>query len=240
MTLSILLLITFLATTLAVVSQLLTGFGFALVLLPLLMLVISPAQAVGTTIVLGAILCIAMVWRDRHHVDRVKLMEMLVGSLVGLPLGIAIVALVPPPWLKWMVVGSVLAALLVVLVNLTIRNRRSTTAGVGLLSGVLLTSTGVNGPPLVALLRANNYPPSVYRATLAAIFTVQNGVGSLLLFGAGRVDATMMTMIGAGVLAMPAAYWLGERLFHRINAVQLRWGIIVMLVICLGTVLAFR
>ncbi len=240
MTLTTLLLVTFLATTLAVVSQLLTGFGFALVLIPLLMLVTTPAQAVGTGIVLGAIMCIAMVWRDRQHVDRVKLMEMLVGSLIGLPIGIAILAWLPPHWLKWAVVASVLGALLVVLANLTIRNRRSTTAGIGLLSGVLLTSTGVNGPPLVALLRANNYPPSTYRATLAAIFTVQNGVGSLLLFGTGKVNATMMAMVGAGVLAMPAAYWLGERLFHRIDARQLRWGIIAMLLICLGTVLAFR
>ncbi len=240
MTLSLLLTVAFFSATLAVVSQLLTGFGFALVLIPLLMLVTTPAQAVGTTIILGAVMCLAMVWRDHHHIDRVKLMELLVGSIVGLPLGIVVLSWLPPQWLKWLVVASVLCALLVVLVNLTIRNRRSTTTGIGLLSGILLTSTGINGPPLVALLRANNYAPSTYRATLAAIFTVQNGLGSVLLVGAGKVDTTMLAMIAAGLVAMPPAYWLGERLFHRINARQLRWGIIVMLLLCLGSVLVFR
>lgn len=235
-----LLLITGGATALAVLSQLLTGFGFALVIVPILLLIAGPAEAVGMAVVLGLVMCAIMTWRDRQHVDRGKIAELLLGSLIGLPIGAAALAWLPDAALKWVIVASVSGALLVVVANLALRNRRSTTTAVGLLSGALLTSTGINGPPLVALLRANQYPPSRYRATLSAIFTVQNSVGAALLAGTGKLSLLFLAMLGVGLLAMPPAFWLGERLFHRIDAARLRQGIIGMLLLCLVSVLWFR
>lgn len=225
------------ASLLGTLSQLLTGFGFAMVVVPMLLLVASPAQAVSVSIMLGCVTCLIMVWRDRQHVDRNKFKELLLGSVIGLPLGAAALRLLPDHVLKWIIVGSVLGALLVVAANLSLRNRRSTSTAIGLLSGSLLTISGVNGPPLVALLRANNYSPSVYRATIAAIFSIQNVIGVGLLIGTAQVTTTVLAMFATGLAVMPAGYWLGERLFQRINAQQLRKGIILMMLICLVTVL---
>lgn len=238
--LSVLLLVTAGATLLATLSQLLTGFGFALVLVPMLLLVAAPAQAVGVSILLGTVLTLVMAWRDRQHVDRPKLLELLAGSVIGLPLGAVALHTLSDTTLKWIIVASVTGALLVVLANLVLRNRRTTTTLVGIVSGGLLTASGVNGPPLVALLRANQYPPSVYRATIAAIFAVQNVLAAALLAGTGQITSTILAMVGAGLVVVPGAYWLGERLFRHIDAVRLRRGIIAMLALCLLSVLWFR
>lgn len=228
------------ASLLGTLSQLLTGFGFAMVVVPMLLLVASPTQAVSVSILLGTLICLTMAWRDRQHIDRAKLKELLLGSLIGLPLGAAALRLLPETVLKWVIVASVLGALMVVVANLSLRNRRSTSTAIGILSGSLLTISGVNGPPLVALLRANQYSPSVYRATIAAIFAVQNVIGVGLLMGTAQITPTVLAMFTAGLIMLPLGYWLGDRLFQRINAKQLRKGIIIMMLLCLATVLWLR
>lgn len=235
-----LLAVTAVATLVATLSQLLTGFGFALVLVPALLLVTAPSQAIATSVLLGTAMTLAMTWRDWRHIDRAKLLELLAGSVIGLPLGVLALQILPDAALKWVIVVSVLGALFVVLANLSLRNRRSTTTAIGMLSGGLLTASGVNGPPLVALLRANQYPPSVYRATLAGIFSVQNTIAAALLAGTGHVTGPVLAMTAAGLVVIPAGYWLGERMFRRVNAARLRQGIIVMLLICLVSVLWLR
>lgn len=214
---------------LAVVSQLLTGFGFAMVLIPLLMLVIGPAEAVVATNIMGSALSACLVFHDRKFIDKTKAFSLLGWSLIGLPLGVLAIAWLAPEALKWIILTVVLSALAVVALNLSLPNTRWITAFVGVLSGSLLTSTGVNGPPLVALVRANNYSVRQYRGTLTAIFFVQGWLGVVMLAMAGKVGTAALAPAAVGLLMMPLGFYTGHRLFRHIDARKLRIGISIML-----------
>lgn len=222
---------------LAVVSQLLTGFGFAMVLIPLLMLVIGPAEAVVATNIMGSALSTYLLFHDREFVDKRKALSLLGWAILGLPLGVLAIAWLAPVILKWVIVIVVLAALLIVALNLSLPNNRWTTALVGMLSGSLFTSTGVNGPPLVAYIRANNYSVREYRGTLTAVFFVQGWVGVTMLAMAGKVGVATLIPAVIGLAMMPAGFYIGHLLFKHVDAHKLRIGISLMLVLAVVSVI---
>lgn len=225
-----------LAVLLAVVSQLLTGFGFAMVLVPLLLLMVDPADAVVTTALLGTLLTTLQTFRDRSHVDRPMATSLMAWSLAGLPLGVLAMSVLSDENLKWTVVGVVLLALYVILRDVAFPRSRTSSALAGLSSGALLTSTGINGPPLVALVRSNQDSVLRYRATLAAVFCGQGWLGLGMFAMAGRVNAAALSLASAGLLALPVGILIGERLFKYVDARRLRRGIVAMLLLSLAFV----
>jgi len=226
-----------LAVLLAVVSQLLTGFGFAMVLVPLLLLMVAPADAVVTTALLGTLLTTLQTLRDRSHVDRPMAASLMVWSLVGLPLGVLAMGILSAEALKWTVVGVVLLALYIILRDVAFRKTRTNSALAGLSSGALLTSTGINGPPLVALVRSNQDSVLRYRATLAAVFCGQGWLGLGMFALAGRINATTLNLSATGLVALPLGILIGERLFRHVDAQRLRRGIVAMLLLSLAFVI---
>lgn len=222
------------AVFLAVVSQLLTGFGFAMVLIPLLMLRIPPAEAVMVSAMLGAVLTLIQAIRDREHIDRPMASSLLTWSLIGLPIGVLVLKWLPAAILKWVVILAVFAALYVVVRGLAIPRSRLSSALTGLISGTLLTSTGINGPPVVAFVRTLPGTVRQYRATIATIFCVQGWLGVFLFAVSGQLERHTLGLAGVGLLVMPVGIFVGEHLFQYVNPQRLRWGIIGMLVLCLG------
>ena len=101
---SITLLVALGASFLAVISQLLTGFGFAMVLVPLLMLRTAPAEAVVISAMIGALLTTVLVVRDRHHVHVPIARSLTMWSIAGLPVGVLILNVLPPAALKWTII----------------------------------------------------------------------------------------------------------------------------------------
>src|SRR5690625_550455 len=224
--------VVFAAAFVAIISQLLTGFGFALVLIPLLMLVIEPTQAVTVSIILGLVLNSTVAYRECEHIRRAQAGQLIASSVFGLPLGLGVLYLVSAPALR-IIIAVVALALIIVALKVAIRATRFTTLACGLLSGTLLPSTGVSGPPLVVLMRAQNYTVRQYRATLAAVFTVQCLTGLLLLLADGRLQQAVFIYAGMGALMLPLGYFVGERLFRYIDAARLTRGIILMLLLCM-------
>src|SRR5690606_34065565 len=167
-------------------------------------------------------------------IDRPMASSLLVWSLIGLPIGVLVLKLLPATILKWVVITAVFAALYVVVRGLAIKRSRVSSALTGLISGTLLTSTGINGPPVVAFVRSLPGTVRQYRATIAAIFCAQGLLGVSLFAVTGQLSRHTLGMAGVGLLVMPIGIFVGEHLFQYVNPQRLRWGIIGMLVLCLS------
>lgn len=221
------------AVTFAAASQVITGFGFAIVLVPLLLFWLEPAQAIALTTVLGAVLTTLFSIRERAFVQSSRVMLLLGSSLFGIPLGIVALNVLPLSLLKWLVAAVVVCAIVVVLGGLAFGKGRAATALAGTLSGVLLTSTGMNGPPLVAVMRAGGYSERQYRATLSAVFCGQGWIGFLVLAAATKVETATLGLAGVGVLALPLGLAVGSKALNRLNAKHVKLTIVLMLLGCL-------
>jgi uncharacterized membrane protein YfcA len=104
----------------------------------------------------------------------------------------------------------------------------------GFTSGVLSTSTGTNGPPLVLALQARRVPSREFRATLAAAFALQD-IAAILGFAITRqFTSDVWRVVAVGIPGLIAGRVVGDRLFGSLDQRRFR-GVALTLLLVTGT-----
>lgn len=214
----------------AAAAQATSGFGFSLVAVPLLAVLVGSKTGVVANNVIAAGLVLLMVVRNRRGVDRRTVVVASVGALAAMPLGLFVLTEVSERALAVVIGVTVLVLTAALTKGLRFPDRGINDVVAGLFSGALATSTGTNGPPLVIALHGKDLEPDAFRATLAAAFIVQD-VASLGAFWiAGRLTADVSRAAIAGYPTMVAGLLLGERLAARMDRRRFRVVVLAMLV----------
>lgn len=219
-----------LAVLVGATVQAAAGFGLALIAGPALVAVLAPTEAVTTMLVLATTTTalLLLVRRGTRPAVRWADVRVLVPAAVpGVVAGVLVLTVVSKAALQLVVGVGVLAA-----VGLQVLRRpgaggarpsRWTTLGVGLLAGLLTTTTNTNGPPLVLWLERRQVAPAEMRDTLAALFLALNLLGAAVLAASGRVGQAfrpevVLVLLAAAVVGHVA----GRRLFHLLDARRFR------------------
>jgi len=215
------------------------GFGMGLVAMPLLGLVLDVQTATPMLALSGMAMSILIVGQDWKHVEWRSLRHLLIGAVLGIPLGILLLKGLPPGPVK-IVLGVVVV--LFAIYGLFGRNRmplRPTpiTAGLlGFVSGSLASGFNIGGPPVVAYATLQRWDPPVFRATLQGYFLVA-GIVSLIGHGVAGLWTIDVAKLAAVTLpAMAIGTLIGRRVNRRIDPMRFRRVIYVALLI-LGIVL---
>jgi len=189
--------------------QIIAGFGFALLSMPIMTLALPVKEAVVVSTLLGMISTTLQGWRLREQAVKPLAKRMVAGAFVGMPLGLIILSLVSDTSLRLTLGIAVLVAtvLLVSPVNFAAVHP-AFDVGVGFVSGVLNTSLSTNGPPLVFGLQARRLDPAPFRATISVVFAICNVVSLSLFIARGLVTVKGLT---AAAIALPA-WALGQGL----------------------------
>ena len=233
------LLLTALVVALAAGAQATTGFGFALVAAPLLAVVLDGADAVVVMALVGLPLSVGMAVRQRHHVDRAAVATVAVAGAFGAPLGLLLLELLSDRTLQ-AVIGTVVFVLATVVaagVRLA-RGGRAVDVASGFTAGVLSTSTGTNGPPLILGFQARGLEPSALRSTLATVFAISGLLGLGLFVLADRVTLELALTAAGGWPGMLAGWWVGEQATRRLHRRTLDRLVTVLLYLSAVTALA--
>lgn len=187
------------AVFVAAVVQVLSGFGFALLSVPLMTLAVDAKEAVVISTLMGAGVSSWQAWHGRAYTDRPVAKRMVIGAYLGMPLGLLVYLTVDDHVLRLLLGIAVLVAVVLLAIRLDLRHVGSgLDTGAGFLSGVLNTSLSTNGPPLVFVLQARHLAPDAFRATINTVFACSNLLGVTLFVASGKVT-------GEGVLAAAIA-----------------------------------
>jgi uncharacterized protein len=214
----------------AAAAQATSGFGFSLVAVPLLAVLVGAKTGVVANDVIAIGLVLMMVLRNPHGVDRRTLIVASAAALAAMPLGLLVLTKVGEPTLAAIIGVTVLVLTAALIRGLRFPDRGITDAIAGLFSGALATSTGTNGPPLVIALEGKDLEPGAFRATLAATFMVQDVAAFGAFWLAGRLTADVGRAALAGYPTMVAGLLLGERLAARMDRRRFRVVVLAMLV----------
>lgn len=225
------LLATALVFLVAAVIQAVTGFGFALIAVPLLAVVLGPAPAVVATTAVSLLLSVAIVWDDWDHIRWPEMAVLSVAGIAGMPLGLWVLTEVPERVLTAVIAVVLLASTALVAFGARLRDNRATEVAVGVTSGALLTSTGMNGPPLVVAFQAQGMPPRPFRGTLSAVFLAQGLAAISLLAVKGQVAGEALTAVAIGLPMLALGWIVGNHLFNRLDALVFRRIVLAMLVV---------
>ena len=175
-------------------AQTLSGFGFSLLAVPLMTLVVSPRDAVVVATIIGAISTTSQAVIDRKHVDSSIAKRLILASYAGMPFGLTAFIFVSETGLRLVLGVVVISAAVLLLRGFRLRDDSHHLDWLfGIVSGFLSTSTSTNGPPLVFLMQARQLAPATFRATINTVFAVVN-VGALALFvSAGKVNGNNLS-----------------------------------------------
>jgi uncharacterized membrane protein YfcA len=215
----------------------LTGFGFALVSVPLLLLVLDPAAVVALNLLLAAATNSVVVADSWRYVRRRAVLSLLPWAAVGLPAGVELLRVLDAEYIR-LLAGAVVAAFaLLLLRDVEVPGLRTRTgnAAAGLASGTLSTSTGLAGPPVVMLFAARRFAKESFRASNAAYFLAVSLAGLGLLFFRDLLSGSHLYL---AVLLAPAAVggkMLGTRLLGRVSDESFR-NVTLGLVLLTGAV----
>lgn len=212
-----------LVATVGSFSQAVTGFGFAVVAVPLLALFVDTRVAIVGITALSTLLTVGTSVWYRHDVDWAMTARLSIAALVGMPLGLIALAAFDSSWLSILVACAVVLFATLTFSNVTWQNHPRNAYGAGFVGGVFLTSIGMNGPPFVFALQAFNFSPRRMRATLQSSFAIQDVFAVLGFALIGQVSADTGIIVLGGLLGVVLGWLIGSRLFAIIPSTQFRW-----------------
>jgi uncharacterized membrane protein YfcA len=193
-----------------------SGFGSALVYMPLAAQFLTPFQALTTIVIFDLMGPLPMVRKASKECEANDLFRLIAGLIVALPLGVYTLTLVPAEAFQYSV--SVVAMLALVLFLSGIRYRGELTPPLlyvtGASSGFLHGIAGIPGPPVILLYMASTRPVQIIRAnTFLFLFTTDIVMlPSLALFG--RLDPSAMILGAVLIIPNLIGILVGSRLFR--------------------------
>lgn len=227
------------AVGVASLVQVLSGFGFALLSVPLMALAVPTREAVVVSTLLGAGVSTWQAWHLREHTVRPLARRLVVSAYVGMPLGLLVFLTVDDSILRVLLGVAVLLAVALLVVRIDLSSApRSLDYAAGFLSGVLNTSLSTNGPPLAFTLQARRLAPDAFRATINTVFAFSNLLGVSLFVAAGKVDSDGLLAALVAVPALFAGQALGLPLRRHVSPERFRLLVIVLLVLAACSAIA--
>ncbi len=191
----------------AALLQAVSGFGFAVLAVPLFLLLVDPAQAVQLAIILTTALSLAVVSRLRRTVAPALLLRLSVGSLAGLPIGLFAFRYADPLLVR-LGAGAMILAFAVIMAGFQRRGgqpwvpfgmTQTRDLAAGAVAGAATALVGMAGPPVLIYLLLAGTAAQTVRATLLAFFALS--YGATVVSHAATVGIPDPTWVIAGILA---------------------------------------
>ncbi|MEI7711386.1 MAG: sulfite exporter TauE/SafE family protein [Rhodospirillales bacterium] len=190
-----------------------SGFGSALIFIPLGSAAVGPALASAVLLVvdgLGSTPMLPAAWREA---DRRAVFTMSTGAIVAVPVGTLALAWIDPSTLRW---GICLAILLLVMVlasgwRYSGRPVTAVTVGVGLVSGFLTGTAQIGGAPAIAYWLGGALQARNVRANLVLFLACSTFYSAISYAASGLFNWRMAALS----LAIGPAYVVGALLGMR-------------------------
>lgn len=219
----------------------LAGFGNGLVAMGLLPFVMSPATAIVVLTLYTIVFTVVIFFPVRRHVVLEGVIELTIGTVLGTPVGVWVLATFPVSTLDRLI-GAVLVVVVVLewagLYPERLRGR-AWGLGAGFLAGVGGGAVGTPGPPAVLYSTTQGWSPQTIKANLQAFFFVNQAVILAGYWWAGLLDREVWQLAGSFAIPAAAGTAVGMLLFNHVDHLRFR-RIVFGLLMLSGLVLLVR
>ncbi len=215
-----------------------TGFGFGLIAVPLMSIVISVKVAIICGLIITVLLRIITMYNTRKIFSWNVVLTTVLGSALGMLPGSYMLRIISLAHLK-IFLGCVLLIATYLMgkkYHLEIKNKTLGRLTAGFFSGFFGASTSVAGPPLVIYFLNEGTEKDKMRANMIWIFGI-SFVGMVLVnFLMGNMkNVTDWNVFLPMIPAMVAGIFLGEKFFHKLDQALFRK--LALIIVCVGVVM---
>ncbi len=210
-----------------------SGFGFSMIAVTSLTLVMPPAVAVPVILFLEITASgwlLPTVWR---HIERKSLAWLFVGVLPGTFMGAYLLATIPERAMR-AGIGLVVVILVVFIwrgFSLSKIPGKANTAATGLVSGLLNGAAAIGGPPVILFYFSSPVGAAVSRATIIAYFLGIDILAMAMGGIRGLITFETLTMWGLLLIPLLSGIIFGNRLFLAGDKAAFRRKVMVLLML---------
>jgi hypothetical protein len=202
----------------AAVIRGLTGFGMAIILVPLLGLIMPPGEAVVVGIIIQLLIGPVGIGKIVKDAECKTALPIAVWAMAATPIGLWLLAVTPPDIARLLIALVAISAFLLVLPAPRPVQQPSTleTGLTGVASGILTGFAAMPGPPVVAYYLRRQLPPLVARASMMLVFFATAIAGTISAIALGAADLKLLTLSLILFPAILLGNWLGGLAFGKI------------------------
>lgn len=196
-----------------------SGFGAALIFVPVAARLIGPQLASPVLLITDAIVAAPVVWKMWPQARKREVALMALGGFVGVPIGTYILKHGDPMLLRWLIAGLTSAMLAMLLTGWRYSGRPHAflTSCVGAISGLFSGIAQIGGPPVVAYWLGGDTKAAVMRASTFAYFAIGSAT-TIVSYGASGLLTSHVFKISLMVLpCFAVGLWIGNHLFGFAN-----------------------
>ena len=211
----------------------LTGFGIALVAMAFLPWLMSPVTAIVVLTLYALVFSLVVVVQLRNDLTPRALVDLLIGTVAGTPIGVWALAALPVT-----VLNRLIGLVLVVVVALEFRGVMPTRLvgrgwglAAGFLAGLIGAAVGTPGPPVIVYTTTQGWSPRTIKANIMGFFVANQAVILAGYWWAGLLTREVMTVSAAFALPALAGGSTGIALFGRLDAERFRRVVFALLLV---------
>jgi uncharacterized protein len=203
------------AAFIAALARGFSGFGGALIFIPLASAAIGPKAAVPILLVIDGVAQLALLKNAWRQANRREVATMAAGALIGIPLGTAVLNFVDPVLLRWAIAALIIAMLALLISGWRYHGQpiAATTVGVGFAAGILSGAIQAAGPPVVAYWLGGASTPSTVRANIILFFFCTSVVAALSYLATGLLGIEVLLLAALTVPFYALGMYIGTRMF---------------------------
>lgn len=197
----------------------LTGFGMAIILVPLLGMLMPPGQAVVLGIILQLLIGPVGFRRIASDADRRTALPIALLAMLATPLGMLALKAVTPDVARLLIAIIAIGAFLLILMPQHPDGHqpgRGAIGATGVASGILTGFAAMPGPPVVPFYLRQRIAPATARASMMLVFFATAIAGTAASLWLGLATGKLFTLSLLLFIPMVLGDQVGARLFGRV------------------------
>ncbi|HEX2866710.1 MAG TPA: sulfite exporter TauE/SafE family protein [Ignavibacteriales bacterium] len=226
---------------LGAVTQSLTGFGFALISVPLLSLFLDVKTAIALGALCGLVINILLFLKFKNYIIFREILPLMAGAFIGIPLGAIFLREAAPGVIK------IILAFVVLIFAIYSLPGRAAVKGInsnwgyffGLTAGILGGAFNTNGPPVLIYSCLKGWDKNKMKASLIGFFTFTSIVIVSSHASAGLITRNILVQFLYLLPVITVGIFFGNNLFSRISA-KIYNKVIIYSLIVISLLLMFK
>ena len=209
------------------------GFGFSLLAITALTLLLPPAEVVPSIFIMEVAASLHLLpgaWRD---IQWRSILWLTVGCLLSTPIGVYALAHVPAAPMTLALAAFVFVAAILLARGYTLKSMPgpAATFATGTVSGLFNGGFGTGGPPVVLLFFSSPAGVAAGRASMIAFFLITDITGLAWQSWNGLLNMTTLWRALSFLPALMAGVWLGNRGFRNADPEMFRRWVLRLLML---------
>ena len=211
------------------------GVGSGMLMAPVFAILFGPVQTVAVIVLMEIVVTGQLLPGVRREIDWKVIAPMGAAAACLMPVGSWLLVSLDPDLIARGIALVVVAFSVLLMAGWRYEGGKKlwATLGVGALSGVLMASTSLGNPPVMAYLLSGRDAAATNRANFTGYFAVTLVALIAMMAAAGLIDGRALLIAVVLLPVFMAGAWIGSRLFRRSSEALYR-RVALGLLLCVG------